>query len=1387
MKHGGKGFLKGCFAGAVLCLALGGQALAMEDGYRIPSLSGPVKTWVYQGDAYESSRNRVFADDQEDGDLTKGIKVDGSVDTSRTGTYKLTYQVTDADGRSSRMVTEVEVLDKAETSQEKKAVQRILYTLPDASHMTNIGFCRGYYHDRQSLGFWLPEGEELKIRLVNGQEFGQSLELKLMNNDSETEKICVLEEKDGQVTEETPVSSAYIPANGEWLTVKNGYLKKDGTKGSEVSVPFITTPKNTLVRPVIEIAWNDNFKELPYYRYGDNQDRFFETWDKQKAPFAIVEGDAATFLIPAVDRDRILNNSSVSEAYRFQTIDEMLEWYAAFVKQYDAYAGLDAYAKEPYNQNVRAKFFIKVNNSGVGLAYYTIDHSAHNGAVSGGSLGGYLTRDWVSLHEFGHGYEGEIAQREYPFVETTNNIMGYYFEPTYRPASDFGWLLNGYQGATKAERYALLGKRAEERRKETKSFAGIVDGGWHYDVSLFMFTNMLDKLGPEKTVAAMHTQYRRKCYEEEQSPLASDTIVESFSRSGGYNVIPYFDGWHIRPSEKMEDEIYALKLPMVYYLKNLIPEDAACEAVRKKLGLESIYSLVSTQDLAYTGYKSQVEFQVEIDDLSQILGKKIKILDGDRLVKEIEITGKQISAELPVGIYEVELPAPEEASYRYDKEYVAAGKGRAGKSFVYTKMKNGLADDTRIQFYGASDGLFATVSTDSAREKLLWSVYKIQPHFIFEDTYAGIRVEDPSGKEIFSQSLTGTTVPEEAEKEVSFPVGSRLEIYHREASGRLLFASKYTGKNLPAYRVSWEKDKISYVMTEQGLMQEDWDETRRREVYLETLFSYSDTMLELMTRQDLYRQESYYNQKTVAAQACRFLPEEIREDYLKKYGVLVGREPKSYTEYRKIDSSRLTGTADSDQGGNEGAASAVDGKEDTMWHSNYGNGTKPDISAGAANGYTILLDKAEDIGRLEYVPRKNGNNGIITSFRLLYSTQDTGDDFKELSVRSHVWAKDNTKKSVEFSAPGARRIRIEALASEGNPENTFISAAEFYLYETYEVAVGDTYVGDLSLESVKGTVHKDKTEAGQSISLFLGGQQVPFEKGLSLGAGASVVVNLKGKPFEILSAMAGADSQKAEDAELLIYGDGKELYRSGTLTKGKPARPVYVELRGVEKLELRVSGQGSVLLGGAALKSSKHLTELCLKQGETAAILSNTALIPEIREKITWESSNPGAVSVEEGGVVKAKAEGTAVIKGTYQGGTITCQVAVEKPSEASSGGSGSEVKPPQVTPPGNGGNPGQKVTKPKKAVLRKVKPGRRQVDVTWKKTAKADGYEVWMRTGKGKFKKAKILKAKKLTVRIKKLKKGKKCSFKVRAFRKQPSGKKVYGAFSKVKTVKIK
>lgn len=99
-----------------------------------------------------------------------------------------------------------------------------------------------------------------------------------------------------------------------------------------------------------------------------------------------------------------------------------------------------------------------------------------------------------------------------------------------------------------------------------------------------------------------------------------------------------------------------------------------------------------------------------------------------------------------------------------------------------------------------------------------------------------------------------------------------------------------------------------------------------------------------------------------------------------------------------------------------------------------------------------------------------------------------------------------------------------------------------------------------------------------------------------------------------------------------------------------------------------------------------------------------------------------------------------------------------------------------------------KKITKPKKAKIKKVKGYKKALEVRYAKVSGASRYQIQVATDK-KFKKNKktvTAKKSKTKVKISKLKKKKKYYVRVRAY-KSVSGKKVYGAWSKVKTVKTK
>ena len=78
-----------------------------------PVISGANSTSIKEGTSFDSMKG-VTATDKEDGNITKHIKVTGSVDTNKPGTYELTYTVTDKNGNSTTTKRTITVSPKDE-------------------------------------------------------------------------------------------------------------------------------------------------------------------------------------------------------------------------------------------------------------------------------------------------------------------------------------------------------------------------------------------------------------------------------------------------------------------------------------------------------------------------------------------------------------------------------------------------------------------------------------------------------------------------------------------------------------------------------------------------------------------------------------------------------------------------------------------------------------------------------------------------------------------------------------------------------------------------------------------------------------------------------------------------------------------------------------------------------------------------------------------------------------------------------------------------------------------------------------------------------------------------------------------------------------------------
>lgn len=78
-----------------------------------PVIRGADNASIKKGTSFNSMKG-VTATDKEDGNITKHIKVTGSVDTNKPGTYELTYNVTDKNGNSTTTKRTITVSPKDE-------------------------------------------------------------------------------------------------------------------------------------------------------------------------------------------------------------------------------------------------------------------------------------------------------------------------------------------------------------------------------------------------------------------------------------------------------------------------------------------------------------------------------------------------------------------------------------------------------------------------------------------------------------------------------------------------------------------------------------------------------------------------------------------------------------------------------------------------------------------------------------------------------------------------------------------------------------------------------------------------------------------------------------------------------------------------------------------------------------------------------------------------------------------------------------------------------------------------------------------------------------------------------------------------------------------------
>ncbi|MCI9595957.1 MAG: Ig-like domain-containing protein [Firmicutes bacterium] len=203
---------------------------------------------------------------------------------------------------------------------------------------------------------------------------------------------------------------------------------------------------------------------------------------------------------------------------------------------------------------------------------------------------------------------------------------------------------------------------------------------------------------------------------------------------------------------------------------------------------------------------------------------------------------------------------------------------------------------------------------------------------------------------------------------------------------------------------------------------------------------------------------------------------------------------------------------------------------------------------------------------------------------------------------------------------------------------------------------------------------------------------------------------------------------------------------------------------------------------------------VALTEGEKKRIDVVISPINASIQEVAWTSSALSVATVNADGVVTALGQGETTIQAkTVDGGfTAQCKVIVgEKTINQNPPTSNGSHSPNMANNQSDKTEISTaKVKKPKKVTLKKAKSIKRgALKLTWKRDKKVTGYQAVVATDK-KFKKNKksafITKNKTVTKTFTKLKRKKAYFAKVRAYKKVGKTK-VYGAYSKVKKVKVR
>lgn len=165
-------------------------------------------------------------------------------------------------------------------------------------------------------------------------------------------------------------------------------------------------------------------------------------------------------------------------------------------------------------------------------------------------------------------------------------------------------------------------------------------------------------------------------------------------------------------------------------------------------------------------------------------------------------------------------------------------------------------------------------------------------------------------------------------------------------------------------------------------------------------------------------------------------------------------EERGTIEEQKLDFNKLTAIDATSEADRDYMENAVDGDENTIWHSGYQAADKLPVSI------TIELDEAHVLNQIDYLPRQNSRNGHVTKYMIETSLDNENwTEARTGTLKTNAAGTslaDTGYNPIRFNSVKAKYVRFTALETLGDTNNKYASAAELVFYGTKDSLSAET-------------------------------------------------------------------------------------------------------------------------------------------------------------------------------------------------------------------------------------------------------------------------------------------------------------------------------------------